>query len=125
MAAYALVVDDDQFSLEVLTSLLEMEGLEVTAIRDVAQLPATLDNNNQFKIVFLDLEMPKMNGYEAFQVIKANLPETVPVVAYTAHVNEFSNARNIGFHSFIAKPLDQDKFPTQLKQILSGQRVRG
>jgi DNA-binding NarL/FixJ family response regulator len=47
----------------------------------------------------------------------------VPVVAYTVHVSEINRAYQLGFHSFIGKPIDPDKFPDQLARILRGEPV--
>ena len=42
---------------------------------------------------------------------------------YTVHVSEIGVARDLGFHSFLGKPLDVDKFPEQLKRILNDEPV--
>ncbi len=47
----------------------------------------------------------------------------IPIVAYTVHISEINMARQVGFHSFLGKPLDMDSFPHHLSQILSGEGV--
>jgi hypothetical protein len=44
-------------------------------------------------------------------------------VAYTVHVSEINTVYQMGFHSFLGKPLDSDLFPDQLARILRGERV--
>jgi CheY-like chemotaxis protein len=75
-------------------------------------------------VVFLDLEMPGANGYQVLEKLRADPRfQSVPVVAYTVHVSEISVAHEQGFHSFLGKPLDADRFPDQLARILSGESV--
>jgi two-component system chemotaxis sensor kinase CheA len=121
---HALIIDDDLRNLNVLAEMLEMEGVRYTKIQDTLEIEDTLQNVGSVDIVFLDLEMPGRDGYEVFEVI-SSLPtyQNVPVVAYTVHVTEINTAKQLGFHSFLAKPLDSDRFPKQLAQILNGEPV--
>jgi twitching motility two-component system response regulator PilH len=83
-----------------------------------------MQDNTPPDVIFLDLEMPYIDGYEALDMFKANPTwQNVPVVACTVHVSEFHAARDKPFHSFIGKPLNADQFTEHLKKILSGERV--
>ena len=120
----ALVIDDNKTNLRIIGSLLEREGLDHIDLADSRQTASTMQNLEQLTIVFLDLEMPGMNGYDVLNLFKADQRfRSVPVVAYTVHVSETSEAYTRGFHSFLAKPLDPDEFPAQLARILHGERV--
>jgi len=44
-------------------------------------------------------------------------------VACTVHLNEINRVRELGFTGFISKPLDQKRFPEQVKRILHGEQV--
>jgi two-component system, cell cycle response regulator DivK len=122
--AHALIIDDDLNNLMVLQQLLEHLGLAYTAIQDSTLVENILAEIGPLDVIFLDLEMPDLNGYQLFDYLKAQ-PElqTVPIVACTVHTGELHQARNLGFHSFISKPLDVHRFPGQLQKILSGQSV--
>ena len=74
-------------------------------------------------IVFLDLEMPKLDGYEVLVILKQHFGNNVPIVACTVHTAEINTTRKLGFSSFVAKPLDTDRFPNQLSRILNGDPV--
>jgi CheY-like chemotaxis protein len=74
-------------------------------------------------VVFLDLEMPKLNGYNVFDYLKNEVGITAPIVAHTVHVSESNVVRSLGFDAFICKPIDSDIFHDQLQQILNGDRV--
>jgi CheY-like chemotaxis protein len=75
--------------------------------------------------VFLDLEMPSLDGYQVFDFLRCQVGMTVPIVACTVHISEAKTARNLGFDSFLAKPLNADIFPEQFRKIMSGERVWG
>jgi CheY-like chemotaxis protein len=75
-------------------------------------------------VVFLDLEMPDIDGYAVLEILKSdNRFDTVPIVAHTVHFGEINNAQHVGFHSFLGKPLNIDRFPDQLARILIGEHV--
>ena len=118
------LIDDDISNLMVLQQLLKLENVTFTSIQDPTLVESTLAENTQIDIVFLDLEMPDLDGYEVLQLLKsAPHLEGVPIVAHTVHVAELPNARDMGFDSFISKPLDADNFSRQLKAILNGTPV--
>lgn len=86
-----------------------------------------MDNPPQpsdIQVVFLDLEMPAINGYEALPIIKhhPNFAHT-PVIAYSVHVSEMQRALDMGFDGFLGKPLSAEAFPDQLQRILNGEQV--
>lgn len=122
--AHALVIDDNDDNLYVLSELLTMNGVQSYTLRRSVELLTFLQGIERLDVVFLDLEMPRMNGYEVLTWLKQH-PRFghVPVVAYTVHLSEVAVAQQIGFHSFLGKPLDADKFPDQLARILNGEPV--
>ena len=121
---HALVVDDDVKNLGVLSRLLARQGVVCTEASSSSQLAAVLMNLTKVDLVFLDLELPGINGYQIMDQLKTDARfEGVPFVAYTAHVNEINAAHKKGFHSFLGKPVDAAKFPEQLGHILNGEPV--
>jgi CheY-like chemotaxis protein len=120
---HALIIDDDANNLKVLGRLLSMAGATFTAIQDSTQIVDVLKDLEKLDIIFLDLEMPNINGYEMLPILKEQMGITVPIVACTVHTSEIYTARELGFHSFLGKPLQVDKFSSQLNLILSGEAV--
>jgi two-component system, cell cycle response regulator DivK len=118
----ALVLDDNTSNLEVIKQLLSLEGADCVTVRDYHKLESVLDQH--FDIVFLDLEMPTTSGYTILQKLKA-LPnfKQIPIVAYTVYISELQRIRESGFDGLLMKPLDIDKFPTQLKRLLNGEKL--
>lgn len=117
---HALIIDDDAYSIHVMERLLDQEDISYTAVADPTRLEEILQTLNTVDIVFLDLEMPKLDGYEVLAILKKHIDAKVPVVACTVHTAEINNTRRQGFFSFVAKPLDLDRFSDQLHRILNG-----
>lgn len=122
--AHALVIDDDAGNLAVLSELLNLAGVGYTTVQDPRRLPDILGTLTQVDVVFLDLELPHADGYQIFEFLKGEggLAD-VPIVACTVHLNEINTVRQMGFHSFLPKPLDDDGFADDLAKILRGERV--
>jgi two-component system cell cycle response regulator DivK len=121
---HALVVDDDANNAAVLGQLLEMMDIRYTSIQNPALLSRTLDKCDQIDLVFLDLEMPHLNGYDVFALLKSTPTcGEAPIIACSVHTSEMNNARAIGFDGFIGKPLDLDRFADRVQQILDGHAV--
>jgi two-component system, cell cycle response regulator DivK len=120
----ALIIDDNPNNIEVLVTLLANEGVNHTAVQSLRHIDQTLEQIGRIDVIFLDLEFPSGNGFELLTVLQANPRfSAVPVVAYSVHTSELDRVRRAGFHSFIGKPLNAQRFPNQLKRILNGQSV--
>ena len=121
---HALIIDDNTQNVAVLARLLSKQNISSTHITDPGKLDATLDTVEGADVIFLDLEMPGIDGYQVMDKLR-RLPsfEGTPIIAYTVHVSEIKVAHEKGFDGFIGKPLDPDKFPNQLARILNGEAV--
>jgi CheY-like chemotaxis protein len=121
---FALIIDDNRKNLQILATLLTRQGLDHADLPDPRLVEEILPTLERLNIVFLDLEMPGLNGYDVLEIFKADPRfHSVPVVAYTVHVSEITEAYTHGFHSFLAKPIDPDLFPEHLSRILGGERL--
>lgn len=120
----ALIIEDDQRSVAVLQSLLHQLDIEVMTILNTDNIEADLADVALPDIVFLDLEMPRLNGYDVLEIIQSHSDFAgIPIVAYTTHISHLNDARQAGFHSFLGKPLDNREFPNQINRILNGESV--
>jgi len=93
---HALIIEDDQTSIDVLKNLLEQLDVNTSIIR-VATGRDVWDSLRTVAVpdvIFLDLEMPGMNGYEVLDLLREDEElGNVPVVAYTTHISHMNNAR--------------------------------
>ena len=101
-----------------------MEDVASVTISATKNLSAQLNSVSNIDVVFLDLEMPVIDGYEALKMIKAHPSfQHARVVAYSVHVSELHNALDSGFDGFLGKPLNAEAFPEHLRRILAGEKV--
>jgi two-component system, cell cycle response regulator DivK len=121
---HALIIEDNAKNIWVLATMLSKEGVSHTELNNPNQLEEVLQNLEWVDVVFVDLEMQGRSGYDVLDLLKAdNRFQSVPVVAYTVHLSEINKAHEVGFHSFLSKPLDSERFPEQLAKILQGEHV--
>jgi two-component system, cell cycle response regulator DivK len=119
----ALIIEDDNISVNVLQRLLNREGIASVVLNDhnVSEKLALVARPH---VVFLDLEMPTISGYGVLELIRQT-PHLfdVPVIAYTTHLSHMNETQQAGFNGFLGKPLDSVRFPTQLARIVDGEEV--
>ncbi len=120
----ALIIDDNPNNILVLEQLLRIEAVSALHLSVTANLAADLDTLQDIAVVFLDLEMPVLDGYAALAIVKQHPNfQNTRVVAYSVHVSELSRALALGFDGFLGKPLSAEAFPQQLADILRGNVV--
>lgn len=104
-----LVIDDELQICESINMILEYEGYDVdfttSAIEGLEKF-----SSKDFSAVFLDIQMPEMNGFEVLKKIKAQKP-TASVIIISAHgsVENAIKATRLGAFDFLEKPIDRDK----------------
>ena len=120
-----LLVEDIEVNREIAKAVLTEIGLDVDDADDgtVAVEKFKAAPTNRYDLILMDVQMPKMNGYEATRAIRAlNRPDakTVPIVAMTANAFEEDkdNALKAGMNDHLAKPLDIPKLLATLTKYL-------
>lgn len=105
-----LIVEDNETNQRLLVLMLEHLGCTVKAVGNGKEALAVLSESN-FDLVFLDVQMPEMDGFEAARRIRDTsssvLNHQVPLLAITAHVSLDYQQRcyESGMNDFIAKPI--------------------
>ena len=115
-----LVVDDEPINREVALLQLEAVDLAVDMVEDGAEAVA-LARKNSYAAIFMDMQMPKLNGMEATQEIR-RLPgyREVPIIAMTANafVEDKERCFQAGMNDFLIKPFNPDElFATLLRSL--------
>ena len=120
-----LLVEDDESNAEIATVLINRLGPDVTHVANGALAVAAL-RDARYDLVFMDCQMPVMDGLEATRQIraaeKASLSAThTPIVALTAHAFDGYREQclNAGMDDYITKPAGAEAFDQALNRWLS------
>ena len=120
-----LLVEDNELNREIAEEILSDEGMTVDTAEDgdIAVEKVKSSRPGQYDLILMDVQMPRMNGYEATRAIRA-LPDErlsrIPIVAMTANAFEedTQNALNAGMNGHLSKPVDVPKLIAVLSGIL-------
>ena len=119
-----LLVEDNELNREIGVEILQMTGAEVETAENgkIAVEKVEASPKGLYDLVFMDIQMPVMNGYEATAAIRSLPGEKgkLPIVAMTANAfaEDVQLAKNTGMNGHIAKPLDMNKLNDVLKNWL-------
>jgi uncharacterized protein (TIGR02266 family) len=118
MAVKVLIVDDMKSFLDLETSFLKRTDCTVLkALNGLEALRMAKDEKPD--IVFLDLEMPVMNGVECCRFIKSDAEiKHIPIVIVTASEKE-EECYKAGCNSYLRKPIDEGIFLTEIQKFVS------
>ena len=122
----ALVVDDSITVRRVTQRLLERNGMRVMTARDGLDAVALLAENVP-DIILLDIEMPRMDGYEvAAHVRKDPRLRDVPIIIITSRVGEKHRARAIelGVNDYLGKPYQESQLIDAITPLVAQRRAR-
>jgi len=120
-----LLVEDVEINREIVLTLLESTQLEIDcaengadAVRKFSEAP------DKYDLIFMDIQMPEMDGYEATRRIRAmDIPKakSIPIIAMTANVfrEDVERCIQTGMNAHVGKPLDFDNVLEQLKRFLA------
>ena len=120
-----LAAEDNEINAEILTELLDIEEVscDIASNGQEAVDKFTASKVGQYDIIFMDIQMPVMNGYEAARAIRASKhkrAKTIPIIAMTANAfdDDVKAAIDSGMNAHLAKPIDMDKLKQLVIKIL-------
>ncbi|MEQ9403666.1 MAG: PAS domain S-box protein [Cyclobacteriaceae bacterium] len=120
IAPKILLVDDNEINRKVATGILEKSGCEIDEAADGFEA-IELAKKENYDLVFMDIQMPKMNGIEATQAIKdLGLKNQPPIVAMTAYSMEEDRQKFLdnGLDDYLAKPIKAETLINKVKSWL-------
>ena len=120
-----LVTEDSPINLKLFVLLLQRDGHVVhTAVNGREALAAW--QSQPFDVIFMDIEMPEMNGIEAVTSIRAeerkrNL-KPILIIAFTAHTNEAEHQKILqsGCNAVLTKPIHLEKLRATMRSFIAG-----
>jgi len=122
-----LLVDDVQDALESFTTLLQLEGAHVTAVRSGAEALEAA-RNAEFDLLFSDIAMPGMDGYALIAALRAEArTANLPAIALTGFGRSQDVKRAIlaGFDAHLAKPIEMEELLHVVARLGVRQADRG
>jgi CheY-like chemotaxis protein len=112
-----LLIDDDELSLETLSSMLQLEGLRHEAFHDPIKALEAFRQDSEYSAVITDMKMPGMNGLEFVNAIRS-IREEIPVILMTAFSEQEALFQESGIRvdGLYLKPIDIQALLSQLKE---------
>jgi CheY-like chemotaxis protein len=130
LGLHVMVVDDNIINREVAVAMLDELGCSVTLAED-GQPAVAHAQHQRFDAIFMDCQMPNMDGYAATEAIRRDEQQRglapVPIVALTANVMSRDRERCIavGMNSFLAKPFKAAQLRELLEPIARAKSLAG
>jgi PAS domain S-box-containing protein len=118
LTGQVLVAEDNASNQMLIKILLEKLGLTVTIVGD-GELAVQAATSQSFDIILMDMQMPKMNGYEATQALREQKID-LPIIALTANAmkGDADKCIEAGCNGYMPKPVNKDLLYTTLSEYL-------
>jgi signal transduction histidine kinase len=119
-----LLAEDVEINREIVMTLLEPTRLQIDCAENGEQAVRMFSKNpDKYDLIFMDIQMPEMDGYEATRRIRAldTLPaKNIPIIAMTANVfrEDIEKCLAAGMNSHVGKPIDFGEVHERLKTYL-------
>jgi signal transduction histidine kinase/DNA-binding response OmpR family regulator len=120
-----LLAEDVEINQEILLALLEPTELAIDcASNGLEALQMYRENPDSYEMIFMDIQMPEMDGYEATRSIRSLEAEggirPVPIIAMTANVfkEDVERCLESGMNGHVGKPIDLSEVMDRLRQHL-------
>jgi len=120
-----LLADDVEINREIVLSMLEPANLTIECAENGEQVVEMFTaSNGKYSMIFMDIQMPKMDGYEATRRIRAlDIPDakTIPIIAMTADVfrEDVEKCFEVGMNGHIGKPININDVYRQFRMYLT------
>jgi CheY-like chemotaxis protein/HAMP domain-containing protein len=126
-SACIILAEDVEINREIVLALLEDTGLTIDCAKNgAAAVKLFSENPGRYALIFMDVHMPEMDGFEAARRIRAledPRGATIPIIAMTANVfkEDIERCLEAGMNDHIGKPLDIAVVLEKLRKYLPGQ----
>ena len=120
-----LVVEDDKNTRKLMEAVLSQHGYEPVSACDGIEALEVLDKKH-IDLILLDIMMPRMDGYEFTEVIRANPAlGDIPILMVTAKDTPVDKRKGfiIGTDDYMVKPVDEDEMILRIAALLRRSRI--
>ena len=118
----------NELNREIATALLEEIGIIVDSVEDGTDAVGRMSEveDDRYDLIFMDIQMPNMDGYQAAQCIRHlndKKKAEIPIIAMTANAfaEDRKRAFDAGMNGHIAKPIDMEKLGAVILSVLNKQ----
>lgn len=126
---HILVAEDHVINQMIIMRLLEKQGAKVTLAKDGAEALEKFKASaeNEYTAIFMDIQMPIMNGYEAATAIRESKhprAAVIPIIEMTANAfpEDHKKAFSYGMNAYVTKPIDIEKIREVLQKLQSDRK---
>lgn len=104
-----LLVEDNLINMEIATQIITKTGASVDSAYDGDEA-LELFNTNSYDLIFMDIQMPKKNGYETTKIIRQK-NQTVPIIGMSANAfcDDILKGKACGMTNYLSKPVEAKK----------------
>jgi len=122
-----LIVEDDEPTQMFLRAICKRLGFTAVAANDGEAAKEHLDGSTEWKIVLLDLYLPKCNGFDVIEFTNERAPHLLSrtIVVTAASETDVKRARDLGLvHAVLRKPIDINELGANMKACSSAKAPR-
>ena len=114
-----LIVDDEEMNREVLSMVLQKEGYSVDEAENGA-VALQMIEKEEYALIFMDINMPIMDGYETIDAIKKRLQKQINIIVLSANLDKQSIERvlALGADNYIHKPYNLQSMLKILREYI-------
>lgn len=112
-----LIAEDDDLSSQLIALVLEQFKCETIKADTGEKAVVIMQSNPDIDLIFMDIKMPKLNGYEATRLIR-KFNSNVIIIAQTAYALEGDKEKSIeaGCNEYISKPINKNELEGLVKK---------
>ncbi len=121
-----LVVEDNVSNFVLIARMLGYLGIHCEWKTSGYEVVEYADTLPRVDLILMDIRLPYEDGFGALKKIRlSERLKKVPIIAVTAEASleQMHKARASGFDGFLGKPLDPDRFPDQIRNVLAGEPI--
>ncbi|AZZ36757.1 response regulator [Bdellovibrio sp. qaytius] len=118
-----LIIEDDSDIAFVLKTMIELDGYTAVTAGNGQIALDLIQSEGPFQLIFLDMQMPIMNGWVFAETFYKLYGHTVPIVVMTAAADSKHRAKEVDANDCLAKPFEIPEFQAMVQKYLSVKSV--
>ena len=118
-----LIIEDDSDIAFVLKTMIELDGYTAVTAGNGQIALDLLKNEGPFQLIFLDMQMPIMNGWVFAESFYKLYGHSVPIVVMTAAADSKQRAKEVDANDCLAKPFEIPEFQAMVQKYIPANSV--